>query len=152
MEITMEMSDFIKENTVFHLDKADRSGVLDELIAQSLTLGKITDPQEFRKAVLEREALMSTGIGLGVAIPHAKLSCISDFFIITGILKNPVEWDAIDHRPVSIVFLIGGPEDSQGAYLQILARIITLIKQDEKLAMLNAAQTAADINALFSTP
>jgi PTS system nitrogen regulatory IIA component len=145
----MEIKDYITDKSVFRIDKPDKLGVMEELVGHALTLGKVSDPEDFRQAVLEREALVSTGVGLGVAIPHARLACISDFFIATGILKTPVDWDAIDHRPVSVVFLIGGPEHSHGAYLQILARIITVIKNDDKQQKLMKASTARDLAALF---
>jgi PTS system nitrogen regulatory IIA component len=148
-ELNMEIKDYITEQSVFHIDKPDKLGVMAELVKHALTLGKVSDAGDFRQAVLEREALVSTGIGLGVAIPHARLACISDFFIVVGILKSPVDWDAIDHKPVSIVFLIGGPEHSHGAYLQLLARIITVIKNDGKLEKLMKAATAEELAALF---
>jgi len=71
--------------------------------------------------MLEREKIVSTGIGMGVAIPHAKLTSVEDFFIAIGILSKGVQWNALDGGPVRLIFMIGGPDDKQTAYLQILS-------------------------------
>jgi PTS system nitrogen regulatory IIA component len=143
----MELKDLIRKDSVFFIEKTDRMSVLTELAAKSLALGHVKDPDDFHQAVIERESLMSTGIGLGVAIPHAKLPSIDDFFVATAVLKHPVEWDAIDRQPVRVVFLIGGPEGSQGAYLQLLAQIMLVIKDGERLKKLKTATTPGEVVA-----
>ncbi|MBN2352041.1 MAG: PTS sugar transporter subunit IIA [Spirochaetales bacterium] len=141
----MDLKNLIRPDSVFFIEKTDRMSVLTELAAKSLALGHVKDPDDFCQAVIERESLMSTGIGLGVAIPHAKLPSIDDFFVATAVLKTPVEWDALDRKPVRVVFLIGGPEGSQGAYLRLLAQIMLVIKNDERLRKLQGAATAEDV-------
>jgi len=143
----MDLKEFIRKESVFFIDKTDKLSVLTELAAKSLSLGRVKDPDDFYNAVVERESLMSTGIGLGVAIPHAKLESIDGFFVATAVLKQPVEWDALDHKPVRLVFLIGGPDGSQGAYLQLLAQIMLVIKNGDKLKKLGEAQSAEDVLA-----
>jgi PTS system nitrogen regulatory IIA component len=143
----MDLKQFIRKESVFFIDKTDKLSVLTELAAKSLSLKHVQDPDDFYSAVVERESLMSTGIGLGVAIPHAKLESIDDFFVATAVLRQPVEWDSLDHQPVRIVFLIGGPEGSQGAYLQLLSQIMLVIKNADKLKKLNTAASAEDVLA-----
>jgi len=143
----MDLKNLIRTDSVFFIEKTDRMSVLTELAAKSLALGHVKDPDDFYQAVIERESLMSTGIGLGVAIPHAKLPSIDAFFVATAVLKNPVEWDALDRKPVRVVFLIGGPDGSQGAYLQLLAQIMLVIKDDERLKKLQSAATVEDVVA-----
>ena len=143
----MDLKNLIRTDSVFFIEKTDRMSVLTELAAKSLALGHVKDPDDFYQAVIERESLMSTGIGLGVAIPHAKLPSIDAFFVATAVLKNPVEWDALDRKPVRVVFLIGGPDGSQGAYLQLLAQIMLVIKDDERLKKLQGAATVEDVVA-----
>ncbi|HEQ71893.1 MAG TPA: PTS sugar transporter subunit IIA, partial [Spirochaetia bacterium] len=136
---------------IFVIDKSDKVSVITELAAKSLTVGHVRDPDDFYKALVEREMLMSTGVGLGVAVPHAKLPSIDDFFVTVGLLQQPVEWDAIDHKPVRIVFLIGGPEGEQGSYLRTLARIMLVIKNDETLSRLKTATTVEEVAAALSS-
>jgi PTS system nitrogen regulatory IIA component len=146
----MELRDCIPRDGVCFIDKTDKAGVIAELVEMSLQTGQVGDPEEFRRAITERENLMSTGIGLGVAIPHAKLSSLKGFFALVGVLEHEVEWDALDKKPVNLVFLIGGPDDDQGAYLQILARIMLVIKDDDRLKRLKAAKTADEVFAALS--
>jgi PTS system nitrogen regulatory IIA component len=143
----MDLKEFIRKESVFFIDKTDKLSVLTELAAKSLSLKHVKDPDDFYSALVERESLMSTGIGLGVAIPHAKLESIDDFFVATAVLRHPVEWDSLDHKPVRLVFLIGGPDGSQGAYLELLAQIMLVIKSEERLKKLTAAATAEDVLA-----
>lgn len=146
----MNISQLLNEKNIYFINKTDKVSVITELAAKSLACGKITEPDDFYQALVERENLMSTGIGLGVAIPHAKLSSIKDFFITVGILSQPVEWDAIDKQPVKIVFLIGGPAESQSSYLQILAQLMLVIKNESLLNKLKTAQSAAEVIKVFT--
>jgi len=145
----MDITKLLNEKNIYFINKTDKVSVITELAAKSLACGKISDPDDFYQALVERENLMSTGIGLGVAIPHAKLSSIKDYFITVGILKQPVEWDAIDKQPVKIVFLIGGPSESQATYLQILAQLMLVIKNESLLNKLKAAQHPSEIIKVF---
>ena len=92
---------------------------------------KLPDEEVFFNAIFEREKIVSTGIGMGVAIPHAKLHSYDHFFIALAVLQKPVDWQALDGAPVRIVFMIGGPDDKQTEYLQILSSLTQAIKDDE---------------------
>lgn len=119
-----------------------RDHVLKTLSDLLYDRGKIKDGPSFYQAILEREQIVSTGIGLGVAIPHAKFDDFDEFFVAVGILpKRGVDWDAIDKTPVRVVFLIGGPSDRQAQYLQILSTITQKIKEDEVRSKLILAQS-----------
>jgi PTS system nitrogen regulatory IIA component len=141
----MELRDVLNEQTIFFSEQKTKNAVLNELIQKAWISGSIPDKAVFKKAIEEREMLVSTGIGLGVAIPHAKLAGIKRFFVITGILKQPVEWDAIDNKPVQVVFLIGGPAQEQTTYLKLLAQIIIKVKDEQKRKTLFTASTPSDV-------
>jgi len=94
---------------VAFLDVHTRDEALQALVDTLDAGGKLHDRQKFYDAIVERERIVSTGIGMGVAIPHAKLSPYKDFFIAIGVLQRGVEWKALDHAPVRLVFMIGGP-------------------------------------------
>lgn len=141
----MNLTEFVNENSVFFIDKNNKFHVLDELIQKTHALGKIPDKTKFKKAIEKRELVMSTGIGMSIAIPHAKISGINKFFIIVGILKEPIEWDSIDNKPVKTVFLIGGPPDQQNQYLKLISQIIVKIKNDIKRELLFKAGNARDV-------
>ncbi len=145
----MNLTDYINENGIFFIDKNKKFPVLDELIQKAHELGKIPDKVKFKKAIEKREMVMSTGIGMGIAIPHAKISGINKFFVITGILKEPIEWDSIDNKPVKAVFLIGGPPDQQNQYLKLISQIIVNVKNDIKREALFKAGNVQDIIQLI---
>ena len=122
---------------------------LSALVEVANHAGKITDKQQFLKALLDRESIISTGIGMGVAIPHAKLTGYDQFFITIGILKKGVDWKALDEAPVRIVFMIGGPENKQTEYLQILSRLTYAINDEEKRKKLLTLNSPNAIIELF---
>lgn len=149
--MTKKLSELIKKENILFLETDDMITTVELLVENANKFEKILDKKTFKDAVLEREELVSTGIGLGVALPHAKLKEIKDFFIIVGINKNGIDWDAIDRNPVGTVFLIGGPEggDSQKEYLQIISKLMLLIKnKDRRLNLLNA-ETEEEIVEIF---
>ena len=124
----MKLSDYLSKDCILFLDAKEKSAVLERLIEAAQKAGKVGNIYRFAEAIGARELVMSTGIGLGVAVPHAKLNEIKDFFIVLGIVKSGLEWDAIDEQPVRLVFLIGGPEGDQTGYLKILSGIVNFVK------------------------
>lgn len=144
-----KLSDFIKKENIVFLDTNDMEETVEILVENAYNSGIIKDKKMFINAVLEREELVSTGIGLGVALPHAKLLEIEDFFVVIGINKEGIDWDAIDRNPVGIVFLIGGPEkeNSQKEYLKIISKFMLLIKnKDRRLMLLNSSSQEEVVN------
>jgi nitrogen PTS system EIIA component len=93
-------------------------------------------------AVLEREAVLSTGIGFGVAIPHARSAAVRELTMVAGVTSSPVPYDAIDGEPVRLFFLIVGPESSAGLHVKILSRIARLVRRDSVRQQLLEATTA----------
>lgn len=145
----MTLNNIISEKSIFFLDTTRMEDTIEFMVEKAYELKKIENQEEFKKAIFEREELVSTGVGLGIAIPHAKLKNIKDFFIIIGLTKNGLDWDAIDRKPVRAVFLIGGPENLQKDYLKIISRIMLLIKNDEKRAKLFSENNFSEIKKIF---
>ncbi|HOV38557.1 MAG TPA: PTS sugar transporter subunit IIA [Spirochaetales bacterium] len=125
----MDIADYLSSDCiVFSHNAADKSSILESLIEAAYQAGKIRNKHQFAEAIATRELIVSTGIGLGVAVPHAKLKTLDQFFIALGILRKGVEWESIDGEPVRLVFLVGGPDDKQNEYLNILAYIVKTVK------------------------
>lgn len=144
----MSLNRFITEETIIFIeDNSDKAAVIHALVERAVSLGKLTHQAAFEAAVIKRENMISTGLGLGVAVPHAPSDGTDDFFIMTGIARTPIEWQAIDSRPVNIVFLVGipgsmyGKSDQTRVYLQIISQLMLLIKNENRRHLL---QTAAD--------
>jgi nitrogen PTS system EIIA component len=142
---------YLDASLIEFLDVSTRNEAIDALIDRLDHSGKLLNAQQFRKAIFDREELVSTGIGLGVAVPHAKLTGFPDFFIAVGIQqKKGIEWNSIDHAPVRLIFLIGGPDNRQIDYLKILSQLTVAIKDQSLRKELMIAKTPEDVLKLFS--
>ncbi len=137
----IRIANYLDPQMVYYLSLENRDAVLKAMIDHVSEEGKIVDKAPFYEAIIDREKVVSTGIGMGVAIPHAKLPGYDQFFIAIGILNKGVEWNAVDGAPVRIIFMIGGPDDKQTEYLQILSALTVAIKDEElrkKMLTLNS--------------
>lgn len=126
--------------------------VIHELVMEAAKSGILEKPDDFEQAVLEREKIVSTGIGLGVAIPHAKRADQEDFFICCALAPEGIDWKALDGEPCYLIFLIGGPDQKPNEYLQILSQLTALLREDETRKQLLKSRTAEDILAILQGP
>jgi len=144
------ISRYLTPELVCFLDADSREEVLAALVNHLDKYNKLVDKAAFYQAVLDREKLVSTGIGMGIAIPHAKLSTYDDFFIVIGILNKGVPWDALDGADVRLVFMIGGPDDKQTEYLQILSRLTYAIKDENRRKKILQSTSSIEIVKFFN--
>lgn len=144
--------DYLDKDLILFLNVTDRKGALSSLVTVLEKQGKLLNRDDFYSAILERERVVSTGIGLHVAIPHAKLMGYQDFFIAIGVQREGpgIEWNALDGQPVKLIFMIGGPEDRQTDYLRILSLLTSAIKDVNRRKSLLQARTPAEIIQLFA--
>ncbi|HUF35392.1 MAG TPA: PTS sugar transporter subunit IIA [Gemmatimonadales bacterium] len=117
------------DRVVVPLVARDKHGIIVEL-AERLVVGAGGEAEDVVRAVEERESVLSTGIGFGVAIPHARSSAVRELAIVSGVSAAPVPYDSIDGEPVRLFFLIVGPEASAGLHVKILSRIARLVRRD----------------------
>ena len=127
----MKIAKYLDPHLIKFLKAKKRDEALSSLVDLLSNLGRVHKTKNFYQALLEREKIVSTGIGMGVAIPHAKMNAFKDFFIAVGIQKEKgLEWSALDHSPVRLIFMIGGPDNKQTEYLQILSGLTHAIKDE----------------------
>jgi PTS system nitrogen regulatory IIA component len=109
------------------LEARDKRGVLRELtrLLVDTTGGDFAD---VLAAIEEREAVLSTGIGFGVAIPHGRSPTLPELAVVCGSTPEPIPFDAIDGQPVRLYFLLAGPERSAGQHVKALGRLARLIR------------------------
>jgi PTS system nitrogen regulatory IIA component len=125
----MNMRDALKESCVIaDLKGATKNEVLREMASSLKEAGLIPDVEEAVNVILERERLGSTGIGDGIAIPHGKMKGIDHILCAFGRSKEGVDFDAVDGKPVHILFLLLAPEDSAGLHIQMLSRISRILR------------------------
>ena len=110
------------------------SSTKDEILAELVEVvgqnAAVRDLDEVLRAVREREEVLSTGIGSGVAIPHGKSNAVGDLSLVAGIKPGGVEFEALDGKPVSLFFLLVGPESAAGQHVKALSRISRLLRRD----------------------
>lgn len=148
-EHMLMISDYLDPKMINFLNVRSRDEVIQSLVASLEREKKIDPANSLFNAIIEREKIVTTGIGMGVAIPHAKLKEYDDFFIAVGILEQGVDWDALDNNPVRLVFLIGGPDDKQTEYLQILSGLTLALKDEERRKKILNANSPDEVVKLF---
>jgi mannitol/fructose-specific phosphotransferase system IIA component (Ntr-type) len=97
------------------------------------------------EAIMEREAIMSTGIGLGIAIPYAKIESVTDFVVGLGKSTEGIDFNSLDEKPVHFLVMIAGPKNQQERYLQLLAKITLKLKDGAVRRRLSQAGTVDEI-------
>jgi mannitol/fructose-specific phosphotransferase system IIA component (Ntr-type) len=105
------------------------------------TTDGISDEDAVLQAVRERESILSTGIGHGVAIPHGKSPSVPELRMAAGRAASPVDFDALDGQPVALFFLLVGPETAAGPHIKALSRISRIVRRDDVRDRLIAAST-----------
>jgi mannitol/fructose-specific phosphotransferase system IIA component (Ntr-type) len=130
---------------------ADRWAAIDALIDQLIRIGKL--PQEnrdaVRKAVKERENTKSTGIGYGLALPHASVPYVKDPVAIVARLDPPVDFQALDNQPVRLCVLFLTPHGQFQRHLQTLSAFARFLSDKSRRQQLEAATTAEEMLAVF---
>jgi len=120
----------VKELVLPELSAGTKSEVLAELVAAAGDIVPGLDVDEAVKVLQEREALGTTGIGDTIAIPHGKMHSIDKIVLVVGRSLTGVEFDALDHKPCHIFFLVLAPEQVAGQHLRVLANISRLLKDE----------------------
>lgn len=109
----------------------DKKSCLTEMVEFLADNDVILSSENFLNSILEREELMSTGIGRNVAIPHARSKDVKQFKIAIYILDNELEFNSIDDEPVKAVFMIAVPENMKEEYMKILSKMSNFFRDEE---------------------
>jgi mannitol/fructose-specific phosphotransferase system IIA component (Ntr-type) len=136
----MRLTEILKpQNIKIPLAAGNKTDAITELVQLLAGNGDIGDPKKVLESVLEREATRTTGIGNGLAIPHGKTNGTSGLAMAIGKPAVPIDFQAIDGRPVTIIWLLSSPPDKTGPHIHALARISRLMTIDKFRQALNAA-------------
>jgi mannitol/fructose-specific phosphotransferase system IIA component (Ntr-type) len=139
----MKLSGFLNEQAISTaLKSSNRDAVLKELVDILERAHGVKTGGEILKRVAEREAMMSTGIGNGVAIPHGKAKSIRDLLAACGIAPSGIDFQAVDQKPVTLFILLVSPEEFRGPHVRALASISRLLREEEVREALKKAPTA----------
>lgn len=142
----MKILDYLKEEWVLpDLQGTDKRSILRELSSVLVKPCQVSSAEEILRVLLEREKLGSTGIGERIAIPHGRLKRLKTFFISFGRSVKGVDFDAMDHLPSQLFFLVMAPENSAVDNLKLLGRIVTLLKDPSFKKRLMGGQTREEL-------
>jgi fructose-specific phosphotransferase system IIA component len=133
------------------LDATDKKGVIDELVDLLASAGKVDDPASLKEAVWTREQARTTGIGHGLAIPHGKSESVTGVAMAIGKPAQPIDFAAIDGKPVRMVVLLASPPDRTSDHIQALARISRLMTMEAFRDQIYEAETGDQVFDLLQT-
>ena len=146
----LRILDFLSPTAILtELAATTKKGVLEELVDVLAKDGKVKDAKITVEVLMEREKLGSTGIGQGIAIPHAKTDQAQDVVAAFGLSRRGVQFDSLDGDPVNIFFLLVAPPDAAALHLKALARISRLLKDKFFRQSLRETRTPAEILKLI---
>jgi PTS system nitrogen regulatory IIA component len=146
----MSLSDLLSANSVLGTLNASNRKQAVQMLSEAAAAKLGLDSRIIFDAIMERERLGSTGVGDGVAIPHARLEGLDQVFGLFARLKSPIDFDAIDGRPVDLVFLLLAPETSSTEHLKALARISRVFRREDIRSHLRATDTREGMTALLT--
>ncbi|HEV8538561.1 MAG TPA: PTS sugar transporter subunit IIA [Bacteroidota bacterium] len=146
----MKISDILEEKLVAtHLQGNSKDAIINEMVDLVAHSSKVIDKEKVRSAIFEREKIMSTGVGNGFAIPHGKTDAVSDIVAAFGITAGPINYQALDEKPVRLVFLLVGKDNLVGPHIKLLSRISRLMNKEEFRARLLELQSPNEVIEAF---
>lgn len=129
-----------RDSISLNLSTDDKYSLLETLVHLAAKSGKVKDTESVIQKVIDREKLMSTGVGKGIALPHAKTDAVEDSVGALAILKEEIDFDSIDGKPVKLVFLLLGQESNVGNHLRLLSIISRILNNDSfRTKLINAS-------------
>ncbi len=143
----MQLVDVLKENMIFlNFEANNKEEAIEKFINSLDKTGTIKEPNALKDALLEREKLGTTGIGQGIAMPHARSSAIKDLTVAFFRSEKGIDFKSMDSEPVHLVFLLLAPVTAGGPYLKLLAKISRLLRGDD---FRNALMEAKDVSSVL---
>ncbi|MGI2032802.1 PTS IIA-like nitrogen regulatory protein PtsN [Rhizobium panacihumi] len=146
----MALADLLQQDAIIPSLKVNsKKQLLQELAAKAAKLTGVNEREIF-DVIVQRERLGSTGVGHGIAIPHGKLTSISQIVGLFARLDSPVDFEALDDEPVDLVFLLLAPEGAGADHLKALSRIARVLRDQDLVTKLRATDSASAIYAFLN--
>ena len=124
----MKITDLLSEESIeLTVEAKDKNDIIDKMTRLMLKTGRINNLEKYKKLVLKREEEGSTGVGEEIAIPHGKGECITEPGLVAMVVPNGVDYNALDGKPVKLLFMIAAPNTSDNVHLDVLSRLSTML-------------------------
>lgn len=131
------------------INSGDHKDVVNRLLDMVKDSPRVTDFEKLKESIWERERLVSTGIGLGLAIPHVRNDRVKDFIVSALIIEEGTEWKALDDKPIHFAILIASPKDTHKEYLKILAEAVLMWKNGTNREKVLKAKSEEELHKLL---
>ncbi|SFJ43048.1 PTS system, fructose-specific IIC component [Halobacillus dabanensis] len=142
----MKITDLLTKDTILlNMSAASKPEAIDELVGKLDGAGKLKDRDAFKQAINDREAQSTTGIGEGIAIPHAKTSAVDTPAIAFGRSQEGLDYESLDGQPTNLFFMIAASEGANNTHLETLSRLSSFLMDNKFREKLEAAKTEADV-------
>lgn len=146
----MKITEILTPEFIIPDFKADtKTEIINELIDLFKNDPRVTNLDQVRDAVLQREKIMSTGVGKGFGLPHGKTEGVKEILAAFGISRKPVQYQSLDNLPVTLIFLLVGKENMVSSHIKLLSRISRMMNKDEFRENLLTAAGPKEIFELF---
>ncbi len=140
----------LSQDRVVFLNKNLKEDVLAELVNVLATAPQVHSKEELLKQIYKREELMSTGIGLGIAVPHVRINSIDDIVMAVGICKKPIlDYESLDQQPVSIICMIAAHTDQHAKHIKLLSSIAKSLRDDQVREQIINSNSVEEVKKLF---
>lgn len=147
----MKVSELLKpEFVIADLKGETKEEIINELVDLFKSDVRVEDIEKVRTAVIDREKVMSTGVGKGFAIPHGKTNAVKEIIGAFGRIKDGIDYDSLDGNPVNLVFLLVGKDNLISTHIKLLSRISRLMNKDDFRHRLLEANDEKEIINLFT--
>lgn len=149
----MRITDLLsKDGIELNVNAKDKNDIINKMTNLMLKTGRITDLNAYKELVLKREEEGSTGVGEGIAIPHGKGDCVTEPGLVAMVVPDGVEYDALDGKPVNLLFMIAAPNTSDNVHLDVLSRLSTMLMDTEfKNKLISAKSKEEFLNIINET-
>lgn len=145
----MRITDLLKKNGIaLNVNVTDKSAAISKLVSLHEKCGNLKDTAAFKEGILKREEMGTTAVGMEVAIPHAKSDAVKAPALTAITVPNGVDYDAADKKPCKLIFMIAATTDGD-VHLEVLARLMQLLMDEEFTAKLKTAKTADEFLSII---
>lgn len=139
----MKIQDLLEKNTILtDITAADKVEILTQMATFLASRYGLPDAHDIARRIIDREAEMSTGIGLGIAIPHARIPGIDQLYLIAGRSVKGIDFNAIDEQPVHLLFMMVSPQNTSAEHTQILSSLSRIMSYEEVRTRLLSVENA----------
>lgn len=145
----MNILSILNNRVITEFKSSSKQDIINEMIDHLEGCVNVIDLEKVRDVVIEREKIMSTGIGNGFAIPHGKTDGVKEIVAVFGKLREPIDFEAVDGEPVNLIFLLVGREDSVNDHIKMLSRISRIMSKQYVSDKLLSAETSEEILKIF---